>query len=1053
MPTIPEIVDKPYRNFVMRTANEAVILQDDGRIFTKTDDGEINEIDRLEYHPGVTLTRIENGPQNNGDYIIHDFKTMKLNKIERPFSDMSQFTLESLGKNQYRIYSHPCGKDGLMNNLLFKVDEDGFTSYSDINNTGYTFKSFNNNILNNTVRRVPTIAFVEGINSFGGFNLAYNHNIDDAIFDRVTFSNDGESITIANGVLGVILITQNEILSINSYMAQFPNSFTTNALFADDGFLYIALSRSGFVIRNVYKGDYSRFKCIMEDSHPLFSKCEDVRVSNLISTPSGVWFYAFGSHKEDVFFSSKYGVRASTIEGLFCYHPVNGLYTIHTLKKDVDDIIGDDYSYVDFPVIASQTDLRDEYRWEAVATNQYFVNDYQQYSLLIANTDPDDGSPYFEQHYYGDEVFVGDPSYGVIAAHAQYDVLSQIPIISEDGMYYRGDKVRVGPFQHSWNGMATPDHLAAWQFYRCKGSGMKIPGGLANENFGDLIIVVNPGSIYSVDPYLDPSKMKLAYSNGRVFVQNRRNSVDIYDPITREPIYINPNTYSRRRIFDIVGYNENDYVIYSRDKMSDLTKSSQTTEIYMNTISSSENGLITLDMYDRSKYDFTRQYSYYRNPITDSYETTITLRTDGLPNLRRYKMALLPFDLSSATDMYNLDGDIVVARLTSNRTLSIVSFGTFVKKYHRNVPLENIVSENTRLRISRFELANCVKIEVTNLNKFCNEFYVVYNVMTGECSVHMKEVGQIDRDTDRKLITKAVSTTNLMVTEGVISGDNSISDFGANNINFNDDVYRATKTYLCYHGPKDGIYFYDKYVNRFTGKDVSIQSLVRNIPEGYSFYMGLGIGRDDCKVYIAQDQINKHRLIQEYVTNARDIVDIPIDNTKVGGIWNHYNTVQRWLIGEFNNTPVGLIYNDVNIGPKSGIAFITNLGVKEGERYGVSVTHLYDGKLDWIFKLDDYQVFDDSLSGTKLYSKGMGPFYIVIKKTGVTIVDMFAKRLTPALGTRQVRRSFTPIFRNFKINTQDYFLNATNMRQRGGWVSVRPVTVESTTLGTYSEVV
>jgi len=871
----------------MKNSEEAVILQDDGLIFTNIGDGKIEDIGRLDYNPGIILSRIENLPYSNGDILVHNFQTMKTNGIQRRFDDKNNYY------SSYRIYSKPCTKTGLMNNLLIKIDSQTGIETEDC---GYTFKSFGGHIVNDRVRRVPmTKMVVKGEEYTGSY-------VDFKFRNRVTFSNDGESIAVAAGDRGVILITEKEILNISNFLSRFPGSWVSSAILADDGFLYIGLSGSGFVIRNSYKDDYSRYYHLLERIF-WYEAYTGVQLSNIVSTPYGVWFYAYGRYEAD---------EGKIVRGLFHFDFRTGRLDIINEGKSFDA-----RCTVEYDAENGTVEVIDKGTGAVIPSGGTVLSG----TVVVATATP-------------------DPEY---------------------------------PDEPEWHIRSTPST--------------------------DLINVV-----------YDTSALTIAYSNNRVFVQNTRNSIDIYDPKTLKPIYINPRSYPRRLVMDIVGYNENDYVGYACDQYYDSVNNT----VYVNTLFSSQRGIIQLDTFDIG--------------TTESQDIMH-------PRIRLYKMGLLPFDLSDASDVYNLNGNIVLARLTSNRTLSIVSLSDIYDDYFRSVPLEDIVSSDTRVRISGFEWNDCVKIELLNLNQYCSEFYVIYNIKLGTCSINLNEFGNND-DVDKKILMKSTSTTNVIATEGVIAGDNAISDFGALNVHFNEPVYRSTKSYLCYYDKRNRK---EKYVNRMTGEEKKVLDILHNVPENYFPYLGLGIGREDCKVYIAVDNRGQFRLIHEYVTNNRDIIDLPIDGSKVDGynlLPDGYNSVDRWFIGEFNNTPVGFIYKRDGGGNFDGVRYIVHLGVKEGARYVLDVSE----STDWVWKLDNYQIFDDSLSGTKIYCEEMGAHYIVIKKGSALPIDIFGNELDPDQNIRRMRRSVTPIVHGYNIDMKDYFYNLINMKQMGDWVSVRPVT-------------
>ena len=230
-----------------------------------------------------------------------------------------------------------------------------------------------------------------------------------------------------------------------------------------------------------------------------------------------------------------------------------------------------------------------------------------------------------------------------------------------------------------------------------------------------------------------------------------------------------------------------------------------------------------------------------------------------------------------------------------------------------------------------------------------------------------------------KLISKSLSTTDVFVNEGIISGDVTISDFGATITDYAlGDKF--TKSLVGYNKTD--------YADRVSNETISVSEVVTLKPN-HTIVQPIGFGRDDCRIYISRDGAGVYHLINEYTTTGRDIVDIELTPNKFDTLGTPFpgasvfNLIDEWVIGEFNNSVVGLKYVDqvskvvsklIIINPKLEL-IISNPGIS----FQPNTTY------------HDLFLFDTNLSEPCFYHKHFGGKVLKFSEYSLDVVDIFGR--------------------------------------------------------------
>jgi len=163
---------------------------------------------------------------------------------------------------------------------------------------------------------------------------------------KINFSNDGENVVIVNNNGTIYLIEKGGILTtINDRISGFiSGTFIHDAIYGDDGFLYISLKNKGYIVKNIYKGNYNIFKDLF-DRYDVQDFQNDINTvaSNVASDGNKVYFSCSGYH--DI----EYSTLTSRKRGLFEYDS-----STDTLKVINIDLISDRvYSHGNYLLVES----------------------------------------------------------------------------------------------------------------------------------------------------------------------------------------------------------------------------------------------------------------------------------------------------------------------------------------------------------------------------------------------------------------------------------------------------------------------------------------------------------------------------------------------------------------------------------------------------------------------------------------------------------------------------------------------------------------------------
>ena len=311
---------------------------------------------------------------------------------------------------------------------------------------------------------------------------------------------------------------------------------------------------------------------------------------------------------------------------------------------------------------------------------------------------------------------------------------------------------------------------------------------------------------------------RLFFTGGKIVVHYGSNSLAEFDQYTFQKTTIATSIVVNRIVWDIIRYKDVEVLYVSDPLLPDLSTYinkliSKTTTINLDTITSNLSTHIISE---------SNLYFPYMSEIIGS---------------RDY---------------------IVIAKLINNTMISLTSRRLSGQKYSVTITIPFKITSKSRIILTKD--SKYVYIKVTN-NKHQSEPIILwrFDCINNKLQTIEKESLPIpESDIDDKLICKSLSKTNLRVSESFIAGDNCISDFGAVDVNYSDANYeeRATKSFIALGGFGNC----DVYLDRNTNSIVNIQDIVTMKP-GYTFIMGLGIGRDDCRVYLAYDTANNIKLM------------------------------------------------------------------------------------------------------------------------------------------------------------------------------------------------
>lgn len=518
-------------------------------------------------------------------------------------------------------------------------------------------------------------------------------------------------------------------------------------------------------------------------------------------------------------------------------------------------------------------------------------------------------------------------------------------------------------------------------WFCCKGSHLLLDGITVLSNSGLYRYNSYELTLYKVEAFDTTFNFvdgAVFLSAGSVFLHSSNGIISEYDVYTREKLSQSTTVTTNRRVWDIVKYVD-DVLFY----VSDFIDINNYTHTLLSDTTSINLGSLT--------------------------------QTGDILSVTEPKL-YLP-NMSSMVDC----GDyIVIIKLISNTVISIYSYhvtGT-IFNISKNLPF----TLNSDSKLVSYCKNNSIYIEISN-KKYSYEtpLCLKYDYLTKQLSNYCG-CDKSFFDEDDTIICKSTSKTNLRVSEGYISGDNCISDFGAFSVKYDNVQYKATRGLISSYNPSSS---FDSYIDRFTGVPVSFNSIV-NPKTNYVVTVPIGIGRDDCKVYIARNIVNGSiRFIQEYVTNNKDIIDLDISNIQGYDLLGEpspgntrFSNVDYWFVGEICNSAVGIRYKrDISGNKTKKIDFLVYLGIKK--HYVIAPT-----SIDFIDLPNYIYIFDDRHSSFCIYSEQFGQSYIHIDDTQQIIVDIFGRGLTSSYFTKECV-SF--IDKNYNIDYESYFKNKSNI--------------------------
>lgn len=484
-------------------------------------------------------------------------------------------------------------------------------------------------------------------------------------------------------------------------------------------------------------------------------------------------------------------------------------------------------------------------------------------------------------------------------------------------------------------------------------------------------------------------------------------------------------TISNRRLFSVNEYiliHENDFII-SKMNIFDFTKE----YLILDQIS----GCKVWDIFEynqniifhiSSPIDINNYsssiISYSDNMIKKTIQLGVVNSQTNIAELN-IDNNFLPF--ISFCQIYNNTSIIIFKNNNSIITLYSIdnNSGDYIK---RIIDIPILLSNNSKIIVDNFDKYIDFRLS-SSINKCENDmfwrYYIEDNVLK---EINNKSFYNYEKEIDDLIICKSLSTTNLSVSEGFISGNNCLSDFGAFNVRYNPDTLKSTRSFYTTSQINSAV---DLYFDRITNEQVQIQSICK-IKENYTFIMPIGIGRDDCKVYLAFDPTGAIRCIWEYSTNNNDIVDIFVKGSSsnindISGFEflgeatpgsTKFNNVDRWYIGDINNSVVGFIFaRDINDVKTKFIETIIFIGVKI--KYIFQPTELINVEIP-----NFVQILDDTQSVFKMYCQEFGQKYISVKNGECIFVDIFSRQ-NPELF---INKKITTILdKNFDINSDFYF--------------------------------
>jgi len=341
--------------------------------------------------------------------------------------------------------------------------------------------------------------------------------------------------------------------------------------------------------------------------------------------------------------------------------------------------------------------------------------------------------------------------------------------------------------------------------------------------------------------------------------------------------------------------------------------------------------------------------------------------------------------------------------------------------YEAKLLVISLITKDTRIKLS--EIGGVITLEVINHKDILDKNLWTFKISDNISFNHDKYYNSYE-STDYKLISESLSPTDVVVTEGFISGDNLISDFG--------DLNKVLATKFKIPGRMVGTtpnmikvignYTHDLY-DRFTGDKIVFRDII-NVPPKYAqvFLLECGVGRLDARVYITVDSIGGYNLINEYHTNNHDVDIIPLLNfigkdllgvPFPGG--SIYNNVDYWFIGETNNSAIGIILDQNYINIKT----IVVMNIKTQFAVDVSSANINITEV----LLENLSFYDNNLEDILMYNKIFKTSIFSITVNGINRKEIVERGAYVPRNINNNERVISICNPNNDIDHNQFFLN------------------------------
>lgn len=669
--------------------------------------------------------------------------------------------------------------------------------------------------------------------------------------------------------------------------------------------------------------------------------------------------------------------------------------------------------------------------------NVSFASDYQVEDSTFNNpervTFSKDGSRVvISRGKYG-LVYVDEDSYRYIFRDIGFKSESEVKsgIFADDGFLYIALRGRGYVLRNSFKDKYH-------SFFDIVATSMIINDGQLDENtnVSNIVSIDDEIMFYCSGKHATIDNPNIYFSNCGLYHYNSK-----YTKLTEVETFSDTFEINYRRVFSA----NKEFIIHEENFVLAKINRETFAKTYMN-YSQISNCRVWKVIFNRDRYIFSiattidgtiftnNIMSFNGTTLENTLQLSISDSTKSIPEMSKVETFLPYITACKAFKLYS-----VVFCRDSFRTMVIYSIDLLGNVNRKNITFPFNVSIESNIVVKGFD--KYIEFFIDKLpnffeNRIIWRYYPEQNKLEELCLNEQNYFEPLINDT---IICKSLSKTNIRVSEGFIVGDNCVSDFGCSNTRFNNFTEIGTRSFISEIVLSSPV---PKYIDRISGVETSISSIC-SLKPNYLFLSPLGISRDDCKVYLAYDNVGDVRCIWEYSTNNNDIVDIFIysETPNVNNITGYnllgtpspgssaFNNVDKWFIGEINNSVVGVIFKrDGGNNKLEYIDTIIYIGVKD--KYIIKPTGLDNVKIPSFF----FHVFDDTLTDFKIYCKKFGQKYISINKTTTNIVDIFS-RSNPV---NYISRDYVTIISEYNdINHERYFENKSSIVDVNGIKQVR----------------